>query len=326
MPPFPPPQQHLPSPGNIVVHRAPYPPHEHYNAKQGPIVVQPLTEEQLLICVPWVRGFVLKEKKWYQLSVDAVQDISWNDSFSNLVLPHQEKDLLLAFAESKIRETAGESAVTVFDDFVDGKGRGVIILLSGSPGVGKTLTAESIAEKMKVPLYTLSAGEIGIMPTNVESEIRAALEKCTKWNAILLLDEADVFLEKRELNSLKRNELVSIFLRLLEYYEGMMFLTTNRVNIIDPAFESRIDISINYPDLTPELKFQIWTKFLSRSEHIRSGSDLTEDELMPLAQLPLNGRQIKSAIKTAQLLATSKGEMLGVTHLKAVLKLHGLAV
>jgi ATPase family associated with various cellular activities (AAA) len=289
---------------------------------QGPAEVKPLTEEQLILCVPWVQGFVLKEKNWYQLAVESVKDITWNDAFSNLVLPHQEKDLLLAFAESKINASMNESTVNVFDDFVDGKGRGVIILLSGSPGVGKTLTAESIAEKMQVPLYTLSAGEIGIMPSTVESEIKAALEKCAEWNAILLLDEADVFLEKRELNSLKRNELVSIFLRLLEYYEGTMFLTTNRVSTIDPAFESRIDVSINYPDLTPELRYQIWAKFLFRSEQIQAGLDLTEKELGPLAQLNLNGRQIKSAVKTAQLLATSKVEPLGIVHLNAVLRLH----
>jgi ATPase family associated with various cellular activities (AAA) len=301
-----------------------YPSVEH-DADQEPAEVNPLTDEQLILCVPWVRGFVLKEKKWYELAVDSVKEITWNDSFSNLVLPHQEKELLLAFAQSKMNTFGNKSTANVFDDFVDGKGRGVIILLSGSPGVGKTLTAESIAEKMKVPLYTLSAGEIGIMPTTVEREIKTALEKCAKWNAILLLDECDVFLECRELNSLKRNELVSIFLRLLEYYEGMMFLTTNRVSTIDPAFESRIDVSINYPDLTAELRLQIWTKFLFRSEQTRSGLDLSEEDLPALAKLNLNGRQIKSAIKTAQLLATSKGEKLATTHLDAVLKLHRLA-
>lgn len=297
-----------------------------YYEEQRPAKIEPLTDDQLILCVPWVRGFVLKEKRWYQLAVDGIKDISWNDSFSNLVLPNQEKDLLLAFAQSKINTSSADgSSSDVFDDFVDGKGRGVIILLSGSPGVGKTLTAESIAEKMKVPLYTLSAGEIGIIPTTVETKIKTALEKCTKWNAILLLDEADVFLEKRELNSLKRNELVSIFLRQLEYYEGMMFLTTNRVNTIDPAFESRIDVSINYPDLTEELRFQIWTKFLSRMERTKSGLDLTEADLRPLAQLDLNGRQIKSTVKTAQLLANSKTEKLSVAHLTAVLRLQRTA-
>jgi hypothetical protein len=46
---------------------------------------------------------------------------------------------------------------------------------------------------------------------------------------VLLIDEADVFLEKRTLTDVHRNALVSVFLRLLEYYEGILFLTTNRV-------------------------------------------------------------------------------------------------
>ena len=49
-----------------------------------------------------------------------------------------------------------------------------------------------------------------------------------RWEAVLLLDEADVFLEARSTHDLERNKLVSIFLRVLEYYEGILFLTTNR--------------------------------------------------------------------------------------------------
>jgi hypothetical protein len=130
-----------------------------------------------------------------------------------------------------------------------------------------------------------------------------------------LLDEAGVFLEKRELNSLKRNELVSIFLR-LEYYEGLISLTTNRVSTIDLAFESLIDISINCPELTVELRFQIWAKFLFRSEHVRPGLDLSGKESRLLAQPDLKGKQIENAIKTAGLLARSKGAKPGIVHLR----------
>ena len=62
-----------------------------------------------------------------------------------------------------------------------------------------------------------SAGDLGLDPRNVETKLQNILEMCTKWNAILLLDEADVFLEQRSLHELERNKLVSIFLRILEY-------------------------------------------------------------------------------------------------------------
>ena len=82
------------------------------------------------------------------------------------------------------------------------------------------MTAESVAEEMKVPLYNMAAGDLGLDPRSVEVKLDEILNMCTRWNAILLLDEADVFLEERSLHELERNKLVSIFLRVLEYYGG----------------------------------------------------------------------------------------------------------
>ena len=86
----------------------------------------------------------------------------------------------------------------------------MIMLLSGPPGVGKTLTAESVAENMKVPLYMMSAGDLGSQSHEIERNLSNILEMCTKWEgSILLIDEADVFLEQRSAHDLERNKLVS---------------------------------------------------------------------------------------------------------------------
>lgn len=85
----------------------------------------------------------------------------------------------------------------------------MIVLLDGPPGVGKTLTAESVAEEMKAPLYTMSAGELGTQADSVESKLGDILEMATMWNSILLIDEADIFLEQRGSGELERNELVA---------------------------------------------------------------------------------------------------------------------
>lgn len=122
------------------------------------------------------------------------------------------------------------------------------------PGVGKTLTSKSVADEMRVPLFLMSAGDLGYYPRRVETKLQNILEICTRWNAVLLPEEADVFLEQRSLHELERNKLVSIFLRVLEYYEGTMFLTTNRVQTFDPAFQLRIHIPIDYPELSMEKK------------------------------------------------------------------------
>ena len=72
------------------------------------------------------------------------------------------------------------------------------------------------------------------------SRLTRCLDIGTIWGCVVLLDEADVFLEERTQTDLQRNALVSVFLRVLEYYEGILILTSNRVGIFDEAFMSRV--------------------------------------------------------------------------------------
>ena len=98
---------------------------------------------------------------------------------------------------------------------------------------------EAVAEVTKRPLYSVSAGELGTEPEKVNQQLTSILEISHKWSAILLLLEADVFLQERDAKDVARNALVSIFLRQLEYYQGILILTTNRIANCDPAFESK---------------------------------------------------------------------------------------
>lgn len=95
---------------------------------------------------------------------------------------------------------------------------------------------------------------------------------CTRWNAVLLLEEADVFLAERSMYELERNKLVSIFLRLLEYFEGNMILTTNRVQAFDPAFQSRILISIDYKELDHDSRRAVWANFLKKHDETQTAA------------------------------------------------------
>ncbi|KAI0132615.1 hypothetical protein BJ170DRAFT_255061 [Xylariales sp. AK1849] len=279
-------------------------PVESASAAKGPAErvedLRPLTDEQCLMATPWMKGFDLKSKDWCELRVDDLQPMVWNDeAFEKLVLPGGEKDLAWAFVENKSL-SQGE-----FDDFIPDKGRGLIILMFGPPGVGKTFTAEAVAERSRVPLYSMSAGDLGIKPSEVEKALERALELCRMWNAMLLLDEADVFLGARTNESLARNELVSIFLTKLEYYQGILFLTTNRISSIDHAFQSRVDLFLPYRDLTIEARRQVWENFIDRAG--RDKFEIDEESLQKLSHLNLNGREIKNLIKSAQLLSLKSG-------------------
>ncbi|TGO13469.1 hypothetical protein BTUL_0069g00360 [Botrytis tulipae] len=280
--------------------------------------IKPLASEHLIICSPLLKGYALKEKLWLEFLVDVPTDIAWsNSAFQSLVLPPSQKELIHAIAISQISNSSK------FDDVINGKGKGIIFLLSGGPGIGKTLTAESVAEKMHVPLYMLSAGDLGTESKDVESNLRSVLQMVTSWNAVLLLDECDVFLEARTSNSLERNKIVSIFLRTLEYYEGILFMTTNRVNNLDPAFKSRIHLSMDYKDLDRNAREKIWRNFLSRGEDQEHHHQITDIEVGKLADSNINGRQIKNVLKTAKLLASHKGELLKFEHVRTVMSVEG---
>ena len=139
-----------------------------------------------------------------------------DDAFPKLMLPTGYKNLILSFVES---QAAGRNNYS-FDDVIEGKGMGVIMLLVGNPGTGKTLTAEAVADKVRRPLYVLSSGELGEFADEVERRLNKALALAEKWNAVLLFDECDVLLQERSMDNLRHNEIVAVFLR----FVSLLFL------------------------------------------------------------------------------------------------------
>ncbi|KAK3943231.1 hypothetical protein QBC46DRAFT_361966 [Diplogelasinospora grovesii] len=279
--------------------------------------VPEFTDEEYLIASPVVLGFAFAEKLWLEFTVSGVKEIQWNETaYESLVLEPKTKDIVKALVESH-KYHAAES----IDDVIQGKGKGLVAVLHGPPGTGKTLTAEGISELLKCPLYMVSAGELGTDSRYLETELQKILDICHAWGAILLLDEADVFLEKRNMHDIHRNALVSIFLRQLEYFQGILFLTTNRVETFDDAFQSRIHIALRYDNLDHRAKKAIFKIFIERVRVLEKMdlNPFTEEDFDILARHELNGRQIKNTVRTAQALAVNKREPLSMSHIRQVL-------
>ncbi|EMD40005.1 hypothetical protein CERSUDRAFT_46125, partial [Gelatoporia subvermispora B] len=271
-----------------------------------------LSEDQYLICNPVLYGFSLAAKFWGGFAIDRLMDIDWSrDAFETLVLGDKQKRLIRALVQQHSRRQS-------FDDIIAGKGKGLVALLCGSPGCGKTLTAEAVADLCQVPLYVVSAGDLGVEPDTVDQELSDTLQLAQMWNAVLLLDEAEVFLQQRSPADVKRNALVSIFLRQLEYYQGILILTTNLLDQCDVAFESRIHVSLHYPDLAPESRKIIWKIFFDKV--LAPGDEISQEELNRLAQCAMNGRQIKNTVSSAQCIALDAGEPFSVKHVDEVLE------
>jgi SpoVK/Ycf46/Vps4 family AAA+-type ATPase len=172
-------------------------------------------------------GYKLRTKSWLNLDVDRISEVVWNkQAFEHLVVETGTKELVQALVTNQI--VAEKST-----DLIQNKGNGLIMLLHGGPGTGKTFTAESVAELAEKPLFRVTCGDVGTEPEEVEKYLQSVLYLGKIWGCVVLLDEADVFLEQRTLNDLTRNALVSVFLRILEYHDGILILTSNRVGNFD---------------------------------------------------------------------------------------------
>lgn len=279
-------------------------------------------EDEFLVMPTKIPGYDFVEKEWVNLFVSNIKSIKWNKQpYEDLVLPEATKHLVKAMVTIRASSIKKKEEHAGFD-IVAGKGNGLIMLFHGSPGTGKTLTAESVAEIAEMPLYPITCGDIGTEPDKVEQYLQLVFQLGKRWNCVLLLDEADVFLEERTLADLQRNSLVSVFLRMLEYYEGILILTSNRVGTFDEAFRSRIHIALHYEDLKPRSRKQIWSNFLTRLEQTEEGENVEEirDRLDELAKHNLNGREIRNALSTARQLASHGGEKMGWEHLELAIK------
>lgn len=312
-----------------------------------------LREEDFVLLPKRLFAYVLRDRKFVPLDVRFLQFIQpqqnvfsrlkiikeYKDIVKGLVASHfVKKDLERTFSALStlgkmelVRSSSGLSEESMNQiatqgltlDVIQGKGRGLVILLHGVPGVGKTATAEAVALEYRKPLFIITCGDFGLTPSDVEHHLNEVFRLAHLWDCVLLLDEADVFLAARNNLDLNRNALVSVFLRALEYYSGILFLTTNRVGTLDEAFKSRIHISLYYPALGKAQTKEIFKVNISRLDEIaKTRSKISQEPKLEIAEerilqfannlfdnkknekwIPWNGRQIRNAFQIASSLA-----------------------
>ena len=264
------------------------------------VIVEPLLEnryadreidQQTEWHLPFVRVFSMKHKSYIYVDIESMKKHEYfREGKDKIVLPQKMMTALNSIFNAK-REN-------IFGDLFHGRHGGIVVLANGPSGVGKTLTAEVFAEFQERPLYSMEMSEIGTSVKEVEANLQRIFARAKKWNAVLLFDEADIFLSEREASDLERSAIVGIFLRLLDYYEGTFFLTTNRGEGIDKAFKSRVTLYLNYPALSNETRRTIWQSMLSAA-NVNVVPDVSWDEV---AAKPLNGRQIRNQVRLLKLM------------------------
>ncbi|WDK22763.1 hypothetical protein CGRA01v4_14053 [Colletotrichum graminicola] len=298
----------------------------------------PPSGDDVLLLPNRVFAFILRTRKWACLPLGSgVLDNQAHSlmrmeedpqAWDNLQIDDGHRSIIKSLMATHFRKKKSERRQF---DIIQDKGKGLIILLHGVPGVGKTSTAETVAQYYNKPLLPITCGDLGMTPAEVENNFQSSFQMAQAWDCVLLLDEADVFLAERSQDNIERNALVSVFLRVMEYYEGILFLTTNKVGSFDEAFKSRMSMALYYPPLTREQTRRIWEMQMKRTEalskqaapedeyqHVR----FKHEEVAALAEelwnmqttvdycRPVwNGRQIRNAFQTAVALAEwHKGE------------------
>ena len=235
------------------------------------------------------RCFSLDTKEYVYIDVENLKEYEYDTKANDrLVLPTDMKGVLTSLFNWNGSEGFGD----IFND----RHGGVVVLAAGKPGVGKTLTAEVYAHIMQRPLYSIDLTELGTTVDKVEASLSTIFQRVTRWNAVLLLDEADIFMAERQKEELERSAIVGVFLRVLDRYKGTLFLTTNRTEVLDPAFASRITVKLDYPDLDLARRTRIWELMLEKADIKPEGS------IEALASLDLNGRQIRNCVRLIRII------------------------
>ncbi|KAL5371289.1 hypothetical protein DPSP01_014371 [Paraphaeosphaeria sporulosa] len=272
-------------------------------------------------CPPFVFGFSLAIKLWCRFYLEYVREVLWDKGrLDALVMKEEQKSLVHALVSSHHFPENPR-------DQLKQKGKGLVILLHGTPGSGKTLTAECCAEVTGRALLSTSLAELNKenRAWYFEHQLTRVLQYATIWKSVVLLDEADIFLEQRRddvAGASQRNALVAVFLRYLEYFSGIVFLTTNRIDVFDEAMKSRIHLALGYNPPEIEMRRTLWTKFLEAA----TGDELepeVEEAIDVFIRTELNGREISNVINTAQTLARFEGQSLHLKHIEQVLKVRG---
>ncbi|KAG8753865.1 hypothetical protein FRC11_007075 [Ceratobasidium sp. 423] len=207
----------------------------------------------------------------------------------------------------------------------------------------KTLTAEAIPEYLQPPLYKVSLGELYGSSEGIEMTLKRILEISSLWKAVVLIDEAEDFLNERSDESYLSSSSVGSFLRVLEYHSGIVILTTNYVRNIDKAIRSHSNLALKYKDFDQASRRILWKKVCSPNnlclyavkvteiqflsfigttikspDEPDSNYNFSRADLDKLSERNTNGREIKNVVQAAQALARSARQPLNISHIQRV--------
>jgi adenylate kinase family enzyme len=237
----------------------------------------------------------------------------WDD----LILPDELLATLRTFTfEARERAAFWEDAAArrLFP-----QGRGLVALLSGPPGTGKTMSAQVIAADLGLDLYRLSLETVlSKWVGETAKHLERILTRAAQLDVVLLVDECDgLFAKRTELKDVQdrfANQDTSALLQAIEAYTGVAVLTTNQPANLDVAFLRRLRYTAEFPRPHRDARQRLWDHLVAELVGSARAAELGR-ELAALATVDATGAEIKFGILSALFLARQASEPLAFPHL-----------
>lgn len=272
--------------------------------------ILPVPKDDIALLPRFMPGFDLERKSWGLFDVDEVEPIKFNENaWKHIVLDESSKNVI-------------EGVVGAFDfskeAVADEEQTGLIILLHGPSGTGKTATVEAIADHFRRPLYSLSVCSLPLDTTLLVDTLTSRLDAARSWNAIVLIEAGDILMQTQRHEPIMEDLVrISTILEFFEQHRCIVFVTARTTST---AYMSHFAMTIQYPELDGDSRQTMWTNMLSGEENNISRRDIEE-----LSRVAVNGRAMRNIHTTAKALARSSKQPLSLHHLKTAAKTQGQA-
>lgn len=224
-----------------------------------------------------VSGYSINQNRWAVFSLARVTEINWSISTNKLILNDGVEASLAHLVNGHLSESPEDK-------------HGLGVLLYGIPGTGKTLTAQVLADKHRMPLLSINAESLGSTDEKAR-RLRDVFDLALRWNAMLFLDEANPFIiGGQNGNRTDRHALVSHFIQEFESSRGILFMTTNLdLSSLDFAVMSRIHRFIKFEAPTAERRLELWIDELAKRNY-----RFEKEQLQKWAYYEFSGRDVSN--------------------------------
>ncbi len=238
---------------------------------------------------PRVLGWLLGEDDLDQSLRGFTKLIEPDVTFEQVVLPPATRDSIRAMVHNH-----ADYLKTLSDWKLDERiayGRGIVLLFVGAPGTGKTMTAKAVAAELGKRLLLVDPNQIYDVKRPVEDNLDELFREARLQDAVVFFDECEGVLGSRT----HGNAQVSLILSAIEHYDGIIVLSTNLPQLLDPALDRRVLYRVVFEPPTTSLRKRIWEVHLTEEANLADDVDID----LLARQFDFTGGYIKNAVLVA---------------------------